>query len=53
MNVRPQLRCSSSVAVAGALVAGGLSLLVAHPLGYDAWSWMVWARELAHGALET
>ncbi|MDX6691886.1 MAG: hypothetical protein QOG15_3343 [Solirubrobacteraceae bacterium] len=34
-------------------VVGVGSLLVAHGLGYDAWSWMVWARELAHGSLAT
>jgi hypothetical protein len=34
-------------------VVGGASLVVAHPLGYDAWSWMVWARELLHGDLQT
>jgi hypothetical protein len=35
------------------VVLGAASLLVAHPLGYDAWSWMVWARELLHGDLQT
>jgi hypothetical protein len=41
------------VAVGAAVVLGAGSLVVAHPLGYDAWSWMVWARELAHGDLQT
>ena len=40
------------LAVAG-LVLGVSSLLIARPLGYDAWSWMVWAREAAHGVLQT
>jgi 4-amino-4-deoxy-L-arabinose transferase-like glycosyltransferase len=33
--------------------AGIASLGVAHGLGYDAWSWMVWARELPRGTLST
>jgi hypothetical protein len=41
------------VPIAAAVVLGAASLLVAHPLGYDAWSWMVWARELLHGDLQT
>jgi hypothetical protein len=40
------------MAVAAAVVVGAASLVVAHPLGYDAWSWMVWARELLHGDLQ-
>lgn len=36
-----------------ALAVAAASLLVARPLGYDAWAWMVWARELTHGALST
>lgn len=39
--------------VAAAIVAGVASLAVAHGLGYDAWSWMVWAREFLHGSLST
>ena len=39
--------------VAACVVAGGLSLLVAGALGYDAFAWMVWARELLHGELQT
>ena len=31
---------------------GAASLLIARPLGYDAWAWMVWARELLHGDLQ-
>jgi hypothetical protein len=37
---------------AAALAAGIASLLVSDRLGYDAWSWMVWARELMHGSLD-
>jgi 4-amino-4-deoxy-L-arabinose transferase-like glycosyltransferase len=40
-------------AVVAAAVVGVASLAVAHGLGYDAWSWMVWARELVHGSLST
>ncbi|MEA2218411.1 MAG: hypothetical protein QOJ35_1037 [Solirubrobacteraceae bacterium] len=42
-----------TVAVAGLIAGGVASLAVAHGLGYDAWSWMVWARELVHGTLST
>jgi hypothetical protein len=41
-----------AVAVAAAL-AGVLSLVVPATLGYDAWAWMVWGRELAHFDLST
>jgi hypothetical protein len=34
-------------------VAGALSLAVPATLGYDAWAWMVWGRELAHLRLAT
>jgi hypothetical protein len=34
-------------------VAGAASLAVPATLGYDAWAWMVWARELAHLDLAT
>lgn len=40
-------------AAAWAIVVGVASLAVAHGLGYDAWSWMVWARELLHGTLSS
>ncbi len=36
----------------GAVVLGAASLLIARPLGYDAWAWMVWGRELLHGNLQ-
>jgi hypothetical protein len=36
-----------------AVVAGALSLAVPATMGYDAWAWMVWARELAHLDLAT
>jgi hypothetical protein len=35
------------------VVAGALSLLVPAAMGYDAWAWMVWGRELAHLDLAT
>ena len=34
-------------------LAGLASLLIARPVGYDAYAWLVWGRELAHGALQT
>jgi hypothetical protein len=34
-------------------VAGALSLAVPAAMGYDAWAWMVWGRELAHLDLAT
>ena len=43
----------ASAVVAGAALLATASLLVAHALGYDAWAWMVWARQLAHGHLNT
>jgi hypothetical protein len=49
----PRRLISGRAAVAGLIVAGVASLAVAHGLGYDAWSWMVWARELLHGTLST
>jgi hypothetical protein len=36
-----------------AAAAGGLSLAVPATMGYDAWAWMVWGRELAHLDLAT
>jgi hypothetical protein len=36
-----------------AVAAGALSLAVPATMGYDAWAWMVWARELAHLDLAT
>ena len=36
-----------------AVILGLGSLLVARPLGFDGYAWMVWARELAHGTLQT
>lgn len=34
-------------------MAGALSLAVPAAMGYDAWAWMVWGRELAHLDLAT
>src|SRR3954465_2431941 len=37
-----------------AFLAGGASLAVWAPApGYDAWSWLLWGREVAHGGLST
>jgi hypothetical protein len=36
-----------------AVAAGALSLAVPATMGYDAWAWMVWGRELAHFDLAT
>jgi hypothetical protein len=36
-----------------AVAAGVLSLAVPAAMGYDAWAWMVWGRELAHLDLAT
>ncbi len=40
-------------ALGAAVLLGAGSLLVASALGYDAWAWMVWSRELTHGDLQT
>ncbi len=39
--------------VAACLVVGALTVLIAPALGYDAWAWMVWARELTQLSLDT
>jgi hypothetical protein len=36
-----------------AVAVGALSLAVPATMGYDAWAWMVWARELAHLELDS
>ena len=36
-----------------ALLAGAASLALPSTLGYDAWAWTVWGRELAHLDLAT
>jgi hypothetical protein len=36
-----------------AAAAGGFSLAIPATMGYDAWAWMVWGRELAHLDLAT
>jgi hypothetical protein len=35
------------------VAAGALSLIVPAAMGYDAWAWMVWGRQLAHLDLAT
>lgn len=39
--------------VAGCLLLGVLSLLGPTEVGYDAWAWLVWGREITQGALDT
>src|SRR4051795_4569617 len=41
------------VALGAALLAGFASLALPATMGYDAWAWMVWGRELAHLDLAT
>jgi hypothetical protein len=41
------------VAIAAVVLVGAASLLVPATLGYDAWAWTVWGRELAHLDLDT
>ena len=40
-------------ALAACAVLGALSILVAAPMGFDPWAWMVWGRELVHLDLHT
>jgi hypothetical protein len=40
-------------ALALALLVGAASLLVPATLGYDAWAWTVWGRQLAHLDVDT
>ncbi len=47
-------RVGAGWAVAGACVAlAAISLVLPFGLIYDAWSWSLWARQLAHGTLDT
>jgi hypothetical protein len=41
------------VAVAAVALIGAATLLVPATLGYDAWAWTVWGRQLAHLDLDT
>jgi hypothetical protein len=41
------------VAVAAVALIGAATLLVPATLGYDAWAWTVWGRQLAHFHLDT
>jgi hypothetical protein len=44
----------TGAAVVAILVAAGASLLLVAPApGYDPWSWLLWGRDLAGGALDT
>jgi hypothetical protein len=39
--------------IAACLALAGISLLLPSEPSYDPWAWLVWGRELAHGALDT
>jgi hypothetical protein len=41
------------VVIVCCLVIGAATVLIAPALGYDAWAWMVWARELTQLSLDT
>ncbi|MBJ7342493.1 MAG: hypothetical protein JHC46_02770, partial [Solirubrobacteraceae bacterium] len=47
--VRPDER----IVIACCLLLGAATVLIAPALGYDAWAWMVWARELTDLSLDT
>jgi hypothetical protein len=47
------LRGGWLAAFAGAALAGAASLALPATLGYDAWAWTVWGRQLAHLDLAT
>ena len=46
-------RPNERTVIACCLLLGAATVLVAPALGYDAWAWMVWARELTHLSLDT
>ena len=39
--------------IAIAITSGAASALLLPGLGYDAWAWMIWAREITHLSLDT
>ncbi|TMK58825.1 MAG: hypothetical protein E6G51_00515 [Actinobacteria bacterium] len=49
MSLRPR----PALAVAAALVLAAASLTLPYHPVYDPWAWLVWGRELFHGAFET
>ena len=49
----PSARGGWPAALGVALLAGAASLALPATLGYDAWAWTVWGRELAHLELAT
>ncbi len=46
-------RPDERIVIACCLLVGVATVLVAPALGYDAWAWMVWARELTALSLDT
>ena len=46
-------RPDERIVIACCLLLGAATVLIAPALGYDAWAWMVWARELTHLSLDT
>ncbi len=46
-------RPNERLVIACCLLLGAATVLIAPALGYDAWAWMVWARELTQLSLDT
>jgi hypothetical protein len=46
-------RPDERIVIACCLLIGAATVLLAPALGYDAWAWMVWARELTELSLDT
>ncbi len=46
-------RPNERIVIACCLLLGAATVLIAPALGYDAWAWMVWARELTQLSLDT
>jgi hypothetical protein len=46
-------RLDERIVIACCLLLGAATVLIAPALGYDAWAWMVWARELTDLSLDT
>ncbi len=52
-RVEEMVRPDERIVIACCLLVGVATVLLAPALGYDAWAWMVWARELTHFSLDT
>ncbi len=46
-------RLDERIVIPCCLLVGAATVLIAPALGYDAWAWMVWARELTEFKLDT